>query len=291
MTRVLLFGASGQLGLALQRAALQAGWELQPLTRADVDLADAGAIEAAIEARKPQAIINAAAYTAVDTAESEPKLAFALNRDAPAAMARGATALGAPLVHVSTDYVFRGDKPAPYTESDPRDPISVYGRSKAEGETAVFDAYARAAIVRTSWVFSPDRANFLKTMLRLGETRDEVSIVSDQIGRPTPADDLARACIIMTETLIAGDQRAQGIFHFAGAGEVSWADFAEAIFAEAALRGRKPVRVRRILTADYPTPARRPANSRLDTSKIEALGITPAPWRDGVRAYLDMLLR
>ncbi|MBX3428466.1 MAG: dTDP-4-dehydrorhamnose reductase [Hyphomonadaceae bacterium] len=289
MTRVLLFGANGQLGLALRRAKLPAGWTLKALSRADLDLSDTPAIEAAIAAFKPDSIINAAAYTAVDKAESEPKLAFALNRDAPAAMARAA--LGAPLIHISTDYVFRGDKRTPYLETDRRDPINTYGRSKAEGEIAVLEAHARATIVRTSWIFSADRANFLKTMLRLAETRDEVAVVSDQRGRPTAAHDLARACIALVEQHLAGDSHTAGLFHFAGAGETSWAEFAEAIFAEAASRGRRPVHVRRVTTGDFPTPAKRPVNSSLDTTKIEALGIAPAPWRDGAIMCLDALLR
>lgn len=290
MTTVLLFGASGQLGLALQRARLPDKWTLVPLARAEVDLADENAVAAAIAAYKPHAIINAAAYTAVDKAESEPALAFALNRDAPSAMARASATLGVSLLHISTDYVFSGDKPSPYVETDPYQPINVYGRSKAEGETAVLEADRDATIIRTSWVFSADRGNFLKTMLRLGDASDEVSVVSDQLGRPTSADELARACLTLTQRRISGDKNASGIIHFAGSGETSWADFAESIFAEAALRGRRPVRVRRILTQDYPTPARRPANSRLNTAKIESLGIAPAPWRDGVRKYVAELI-
>ncbi len=290
MTRVLVFGGTGQLGLALQRAQLPASWEIKTLSRRDLDLERTDAIEAAIATLRPAVIINASGYTGVDKAESEPELALALNRDAPAAMARAASAIGAPLAHISTDYVFRGDKPAPYVETDARDPVSVYGVSKADGEVAVLDAHERAAIVRTSWVFSADRTNFLKTMLRLGETRDEVGVVGDQLGRPTGTDELARACIALVSRLLDGDADAAGVFHFAGAGEATWADFAEAIFTQATQHGRNRVRVKRILTAEYPTPAQRPANSRLDTSKIEALGITPAPWRDGVRQYVAQLL-
>lgn len=290
MAKVLLFGAAGQLGLALQRAKLPDQWTLIPLSRAEVDVADPEMISAAITEYKPDAVINAAAYTAVDKAESEPRLAFTLNRDAPALMARQTAARGIALLHVSTDYVFSGEKPGPYVESDPLDPINVYGRSKAEGETAVLHADPGATIVRTSWVFSADRANFLKSMLRIGESADQVSVVNDQWGRPTFADELARAFLALTQTRLNGESRANGIFHFAGAGEASWADFAELLFAEAALRGRRPVRVQRISTAQYPTPARRPANSRLDTAKIEAMGIVPASWHDGVRKCLDTLL-
>ncbi|MFN3465486.1 MAG: dTDP-4-dehydrorhamnose reductase [Terricaulis sp.] len=290
MPRILLFGASGQLGIEVSRTQVPAGWEVVPLGRDSLNLEQTESIAAAIEALKPAAIINAAAYTAVDKAETETALALALNRDAPAAMARAAARVSTPLVHVSTDYVFGGDKPSPYVEDDPRNPINFYGRSKADGEIAVLESWERAAVVRTSWVFSAHRANFLKTMLRLGETRDEVDVVSDQLGRPTHAGDLARACVRLVERLLNADAAAAGVFHFAGTGDATWADFAEAIFAEAQSYGRGRVRVRRILTAEYPTPAARPANSRLNTSKIEALDIAPAAWRDGVRASVRELL-
>lgn len=290
MPRILLLGASGQLGIEISRAQIPARWTLSALGRDMLDLSEPAAVAAAIEAAKPDAIINASAYTAVDKAEAEPELAFALNRDAPAAMAQAAARLGVPLIHVSTDYVFSGDKPTPYVEDDPRQPANVYGRSKAEGEVAVLEAWDRAAVVRTSWVFSAHRANFLKTMLRLGETRDDVGVVSDQYGRPTHAGDLARGCIALAERLLDGDAGAAGVFHFAGKGDATWADFADVIFTETQSYGRGRVRVRRILTAEYPTPAARPTNSRLDTAKIEALGIVPADWRDGVRDSVRELL-
>lgn len=286
MTRVLVVGATGQLGLALQRQALPPAWQLDCLTRADVDLTNTDAIFAALSARKADAIVNASAYTAVDRAETERELAFQLNRDAPAAMAK----LGIPFVHVSTDYVFAGDKPTPYVETDERNPISVYGASKAAGEDAVFAATQRAAIVRTAWVYSPDRANFVKTMLRLGAERDEVSVVADQIGTPTSADDLAAACIALTARQLDGASDAFGVFHYAGREEATWADFAEAIFNGAQKRGRRAVGVKRITTAGYPTPAKRPANSRLDTSKIEGLGVRVRPWHEALNDCLDRLL-
>jgi dTDP-4-dehydrorhamnose reductase len=292
MPRILVTGASGQVGLEMQRAPLPPGWTLITPAREDLDLLDTAAIAGAVAALQPDAIINAAAYTAVDKAESEPDLAFALNRDAPEALARAAAALDAPILHLSTDYVFDGEKSAPYVETDPRNPIGAYARSKAAGEVAVLDAPARAAIMRTSWVFSAHRANFVKTMLRLGEARDEVAVVADQHGRPTAAADLARACIAIADQLLARTDTARGIFHFANTGDATWADFAEAIFAGAAARGRHPVRVRRITTAEFPTPARRPANSRLDTTKIETtLGIRPRTWRDALNECLDELLR
>lgn len=291
MTRVLVIGGSGQLGIELTRAALPSGWSLSAPARETLDLTNASAVASLVAAKRPNIIINASAYTAVDNAESEPDLAFALNRDGPGALANAAAAVDAALVHVSTDYVFAGDGDRAYVETDPKAPLGVYGRSKAEGEDAVLAAGARAAIVRTSWVFSAHRANFVKTMLRLGETRDEVGVVSDQHGRPTSARDLATACIALAQHLHNNDARAEGVFHFANTGDTSWADFAEAIFAGAAQRGRKPVRVKRIGTADYPTPARRPANSRLDTNKISALlGAPPRAWRTALDECLDELL-
>jgi len=283
--RIVVVGAAGQLGLELMRAEAGA----IGLTRADLDLAEIARIGDALAAFKPDIVINASAYTAVDKAESEPDAAFRLNRDAPAALAQAAANTGAAFVHVSTDYVFDGSKPSPYIETDPRAPLNIYGRSKAEGEDAVLAANPRAAIIRTSWVYSPNRANFVKTMLRLGETRNEVSVVADQHGRPTAAADLAYACLALARLQHQGETAASGVFHYAGAGDATWADFAEAIFAGAEQRGHNPVQVKRIAAADYPTPAQRPANSRLDTSKIEALGIATRPWREALRLCLDEL--
>lgn len=291
MTRVLVIGGSGQLGIELTRAALPSGWSLGAPARDMFDIANTSAIAALVAAQRPDIIINASGYTAVDKAESEPELAFALNRDGPGALANAAAAVDAALVHVSTDYVFSGDGDRAYLEADPKAPLGVYGRSKSEGEDAVLTADARAAIVRTSWVFSPHRANFVKTMLRLGETREEIGIVADQHGRPTSARDLAETCIALAQHLHNHDARAEGVFHLANTGDTTWADFAEAIFAGAAQRGRKSVRVNRISTADYPTPARRPANSRLDTTKISALlGTPPRAWRTALDECLDELL-
>lgn len=289
--RLLVIGGSGQLGIELTRAALPVGWTLSAPARDMLDLTNATAVAALVASQQPDIIINASAYTAVDKAEREPELAFALNRDGPGALAQAAAAVDAALVHVSTDYVFPGNGDRAYLETDPKAPLGVYGRSKSEGEDAVLASGARAAIVRTSWVFSAHRANFVKTMLRLGESRDEIGVVSDQHGRPTSARDLAWACIALAQHLQNNDARAEGVFHFANTGDTTWADFAEAIFAGATQRGRKPVRVNRITTADYPTPAQRPANSRLDTNKISALlGAPPRPWRTALDECLDELL-
>jgi dTDP-4-dehydrorhamnose reductase len=285
--KILVFGKNGQLAQALAR---RAGAELavSAFGRNECNLMQADAIASAIAHEAPGAVINAAAYTAVDKAESEFDAAVALNATAPAAMAMACKSAGIPLVHVSTDYVFDGLKLTPYVETDPLAPQSAYGRSKAMGEKAVLKTGARAAIVRTSWVYSAHGANFVKTMLRLAATRDELGVVADQLGRPTWASDLADACIASARALGAGRSGAAGVFHYSGANDATWADFAEAIFAEAAKRSMPSARVKPITTADYPTPAKRPANSRLDTSKIEhELGIRPRPWREALALCMD----
>ena len=255
--------------------------------RETLDLAS-GDVGRFIRESAPSAVINAAAYTAVDRAESEPEQAFRLNRDAPAAAARSCAELGVPFVHISTDYVFDGAKRAPYLETDPRQPLGVYGRSKAEGEEAVEAAGGHHTILRTAWVFSAFGSNFVRTMLRLAETREEVGVVADQQGNPTHARDVAWAAVLAAERLRAGDLTAQGLFHVAGAGDTTWAGLAEAVFAESAGRGGASATVRPITTAEYPTPARRPANSRLDTTKLrEIFGWAPGPWRESLKAVLD----
>ncbi len=275
--RILVIGHSGQLATELRKLALPRGVTLEALGRDRLDLLETAVLAEKLRDLRPSAVINAAAFTAVDRAETEPAAAFALNRDSPALLAHACADLGAPLVHLSTDYVFDGAKPAPYVETDAKAPLNVYGRSKAEGEDAVLASGAHAMIVRTSWVFAAHGQNFMRTMLRLAETRDEVPVVADQIGRPTAAADLAQASLAMVLRALDGDRASTGVFHYAGAGDATWADFAEAIFAESAKAGAKSARVRRITSAEYPTPARRPANSRLDTAKI---GVTPRDWRE-----------
>ena len=287
---ILVFGRTGQVARELHKLGPPHGLELVFAGRETLDLSQEPDIPGFIAARAPAAVINAAAYTAVDKAESEPDAARRLNRDAPAAMARACAAQDIPLVHFSTDYVFDGTKPAPYLEDDPVAPVSAYGRSKAEGEAAVTAAGGRAAILRSSWLYSAFGANFIKTMLRLAETREEVRVVDDQVGRPTWAEDCARGALRAAGALLDRDAGAQGIFHLAGAGDASWADLAEAVFQQSAARGGPQARVIRIPTRDYPTPARRPANSRLDTGKISnALGVAARPWRDSLAACMDEL--
>jgi len=240
---------------------------------------------------EPTVVINAAAYTMVDKAETEPSAAFVINRDSPAAISRMCESRGIPYVHISTDYVFDGDKPAPYVENDRRNPKTVYGRSKSEGEDVVIASGASAAIIRTSWVYAAHGTNFLRTMLRLAESHDELRVVADQIGRPTWAKDIAATVLDVAVRAQAGDRNALGVFHYSGAGDASWADFAHTIFATASRFGVKTARVQRITTAEYPTAARRPANSRLDTTKIEQrLGIIPRDWREGCNLCLSELL-
>jgi len=278
---LLVFGATGQLARELARLAPAAGF----LSRADADLSDPEACAAAIAARAPEVVINAAAYTAVDRAEAEEALATTVNGAAPAAMARECARQRIPFVHVSTDYVFDGSGTRPWAPGDASAPINAYGRSKLAGEEGVRAAGGTHAILRTAWVFSAHGSNFVKTMLRLGSERDRLTIVADQIGGPTPAAAIAAACVEIARQL-ARDPGKSGTWHFSGAPEVSWADFAREIFRRA---GRR-VTVEDIPTAGYPTPARRPLNARLDCSATEAVfGIGRPDWREGLGAVLREL--
>lgn len=290
MRRLLILGETGQVATALRRSADRAGFEPVAVGRATVDLSDVDA-SALLTHQRPDVVINAAAYTAVDRAESEVAMAMRLNCDLPSRIADACADAAVPLVHISTDYVFDGAKVSPYVESDPRNPLGVYGRSKAAGEEAVEAAGARSAIVRTAWVYGPDGANFLKTMLRLAGTQDELGVVDDQRGCPTRAQDVAEATLRLAHSLLSDSTAATGIFHAAGEGDASWADFAEMIFAESASRGGPSARVRRITTAEFPTPAARPANSRLGGNRLEtAVGWRPGPWRDALPAVFDALV-
>ena len=277
--RILVFGETGQVAREIARRA-----PVTALGRDAADLSDPEACAAAILASDAEAVINAAAYTAVDRAEEEETLATAINAAAPAAMARAAAAKGVPFLHVSTDYVFDGSGETPWRPSDPTGPLGAYGRSKLAGEIGVRAAGGRHAILRTSWVFSAHGANFVRTMLRLGRRRDALRVVDDQTGGPTAAGDIADALLTMARAL--HDGAPGGTYHFAGAPDVTWAGFAREIFARAGL----DVAVTGIPSSDYPTPARRPANSRLDCSTLEAdFGIPRPDWRkslDGILAEL-----
>ncbi|TPE51469.1 dTDP-4-dehydrorhamnose reductase [Amaricoccus solimangrovi] len=276
--RALIFGATGQVARELARTA--GGARLTVLDRAAADLSDAAACAARIAESDAEVVINAAAHTAVDRAEAEPERARAINAAAPGAMARAAAAKGVPFLHVSTDYVFDGAPGRPWREDDPTGPLGVYGASKRAGEEAVLAAGGDAVILRTAWVFSSHGGNFVKTMLRHGRAREEMRVVGDQRGGPTPARDIARALWTIARARRDG-AGAPGIYHFAGAPAVSWAEFAEAIFAAAGWE-RRP-RVTPIATADWPTPARRPANSVLDCGRIaRVFGIAQPDWRAGL---------
>lgn len=293
--RILLLGGNGQVGRAL-RQTLPALGEVIVATRdgADADVAadfdQPQALPALVRQIVPDVVVNAAAYTAVDRAESEPEAAFRANAEAPAALARRCATTGALLVHYSTDYVFDGRSARPYREDDATAPLGVYGMSKRAGEEAIRASGARHMILRTAWVYAAQGRNFLRTMLRLAAEREELRVVADQVGAPTPAAWIADA----TGQLLRQGVRASGTWHLTAAGETSWHGFAQAIMDEAQAAGllaRRP-RVLPIATAEYPTPARRPAYSVLDTAKLQRdFAIAPPAWRDGLRATVCELAK
>ncbi|MEH6523980.1 dTDP-4-dehydrorhamnose reductase [Sulfitobacter sp.] len=278
--KTLVFGNTGQVATELQHHV-----DVTALDRAAADLCDPAACAAAIKAHEPDVVINAAAYTAVDRAEDEPELAQIINADAPGAMAQACADLDIPFLHLSTDYVFDGSGTAPWSVNDPIAPLGVYGRTKAAGEDAVRAAGGAHAIIRTSWVFSAHGANFVKTMLRLSETRDALNVVDDQIGGPTPASGIADTLMIMAQAMVAG--QSGGTYHYAGAPTVSWACFARETFSAAG----RTVTVTGIPTSEYPTPATRPLNSRLDCSLLETeFGITPPDWKSDLAKITSEIL-
>lgn len=290
MTAILLTGGSGQLGLALRDLDWPEPFTLHAPARADLDLADPVSIRSALAARPFAAVINAGAYTAVDKAETDVEAAWSVNALAPAVLAAETARLGIPLVHLSTDYVFPGTLDRPYREDDPVGPVSVYGASKEGGEQAVRTVNPRHAILRTAWVVGPDGRNFLRTMLRAGAERPVLRVVDDQRGCPTVAGDLARAVQTVTLAIIAGE--GAGTYHVTNRGETTWFGLATEIFRVAGALGRPVPAVEPVATSDYPTPARRPANSRLATNRLrETFGCEMPPWQrsvaDAVRACLE----
>ncbi|WP_316015306.1 dTDP-4-dehydrorhamnose reductase [Roseobacter sp. HKCCA0434] len=283
--RLAITGRNGQVARAL---AEMKGIEPVFLARPDMDLAQPESVLPALRDAGAQAVINAAAWTAVDAAEDDAEAAFAVNEGGARAVAQAAAELGIPVVQISTDYVFDGSGERPWREDDPTGPLGVYGASKLAGERAVAAATENHAILRTSWVFSPHGTNFAKTMLRLGAERDTLRVVDDQIGAPTAAHDIAQGAVAVARNLAAGpDAALRGTFHMAACGATSWAGFARETFAVAGM----DIRVDGIATEDYPTPAARPRNSRLDCAKIlSAHGIALPDWRDGVARVVTRLM-
>ncbi|EKE43292.1 hypothetical protein OCGS_2629 [Oceaniovalibus guishaninsula JLT2003] len=273
--KVLVFGRTGQVARALIDRGPGRGIAVAALGRDAADLSDPAACAARIARTDADAVVNAAAWTAVDAAEADEDAARIVNADAPAAMARACAARDLPFVHISTDYVFAGTGTDPWRPDDATAPVNAYGRTKRAGEQGVLEAGGRAVVLRTSWVFSGQGANFLTTMLRLARTRDALDVVEDQVGGPTPAPAIADACLTIADRLVRREGQG-GIHHLSGAPDVSWADFARAIFAVSGDR----VAVTGIPTAAWPTPAPRPANSRLDCSGLAAaFGIGRPDWR------------
>jgi dTDP-4-dehydrorhamnose reductase len=294
--KLLLTGKNGQVGFELQRALAPLG-EVRAVGSAECDLADESAVRALVREFAPDVIVNPAAYTAVDRAESEPDRAAAVNARAPEVLGEEAARLGATVIHFSTDYVFDGESPRPYRESDPANPQGVYGATKLAGERSLAAATSRHLILRTSWVVGAHGANFAKTMLRLAAERDELRVVADQYGAPTSAALLADLTAHLVRQLQreGADGFPYGLYHVAGGGETNWYDYARFVLEEALAAGRSlktgPESVQAITTAEYPTPACRPANSRLDTSSFrEAFGLMLPPWQDGVRHILQQIL-
>lgn len=287
-----MFGSGGQLGRELARASWPDG--VQPVCppEADADITEPGAVERWIATPDVGCVINAAAYTAVDRAESERELAFRVNCDGPRVLARACANAHVPLIHVSTDYVFDGTKSGAYTEDDPVCPLGVYGESKAAGEAAVREALRQHVIVRTAWVFSAFGHNFVKTIVRLAAERDRLRVVADQFGRPTPAADLARGLIAVVAKHARGGDVGWGTYHFAGAGRASWHDLATSTVELQAIYTQRRPPVDPIATSDYPTPARRPLNSELETTRfVEEFACEPRPWRQGLQAVVNELFR
>jgi len=285
---ILVTGGSGQLATAL---GAQGGRRVHVVGRPDFDFDRPETIDATFRAADPWIVVNAAAYTAVDAAETDAVAAFRANRDGPAELARLCAKADVPLIHVSTDYVYDGEKTAPYVETDAVGPRGVYGESKLAGETAVLTSGARSIILRTAWVYAATGRNFVRTMLTLARTRDTLRVVADQHGCPTAAADLAGAILAIAARL-EGDgwnDNWGGVFHAAGSGETTWHGLALAVFEEAARHGAKtPSTVEAIATADYPTPARRPANSRLDCTRLETVFAIRLPdWRVSLTRTID----
>ena len=292
LKKIIITGAYGQVGFCLTQQAQANGWDVLAIDRDKLDITDPQAVTALVKEYQPDAIINAAAHTAVDKAETEIDASYAINRDGPKYLAEAAASVGAVMLHISTDYVFAGDKDGIYSEADPVAPQGVYGASKFAGEQAVVAASPKHIILRTAWVFGEHGNNFVKTMLRLGSQREQLGIVADQFGGPTYAGDIAAALLVMAEKAVTAPTSVNwGIYHFAGEPHVNWYQFAQTIFDKAVAQQllTKAPQLNALTTADYPTPAKRPANSRLDCRKIfNEFGIQPSDWHkalENIAAY------
>lgn len=289
---VLVSGRSGQVASSLFKAKKPEGVEIIALGRPDLDLTDKASIEAVFDRIKPDLVINAAAYTAVDAAETDSANAELLNASGAASLASAAARREIPILHLSTDYVFDGTKPTPYVETDDVAPLGVYGRSKLLGEQMVAEANSQHVILRTAWVYSVFGNNFLKTMLRVAGTRDELGVVADQIGNPTSAHDIATGLLQIVDHFRKSDRDLNsGTYHMTASGDGSWADFAHQIFEASAEFNGPVATVRRITSAEWPTPVKRPANSRLDCSKLKRdFGVVLPEWRESTRQCVKRLI-
>jgi dTDP-4-dehydrorhamnose reductase len=290
--KVAVTGSRGQLARSLLDIGPRRGVEVIALGRPELDIADEVSVTRAVAHLDVDVLVNAAAYTAVERAEAEEGAAFAVNANGAGLVARACARRGIPIIQVSTDYVFDGEKLAPYVETDATGPVSVYGRSKAEGECQVARLCAEHIILRTSWVHSPYGSNFVKTMLRLGSEREEVFVVNDQLGCPTYAPDLAHAIVCIAQRICDEPGAVKwGVFHCANSGEASWYDVAVAVFRASEGLGRPPVQVRGIPSSAYPTAAKRPMNSRLDTTKLaDEFNVRLPDWRQGIASAVSRLL-
>ena len=289
--KIVVIGVNGQLGWELNRQGKQQGLDVVPADLPDFDIADQPAVENLVTKSSADVIINAAAYTAVDRAESDPQLAFAINRDGPAYLAAACAAIGAALIHVSTDYVFDGTQKEPYVETDPVAPIGVYGQSKAAGEEAVRKILPAHIMIRTAWLYGVHGNNFVKTMLRLGHEQEIIRVVSDQFGCPTNAADLAQAILLIAARIAAGREIKWGTYHYCGDGATSWHGFAETIFSMARRQATLLVKkVEPIATAEFPTPAKRPVNSVLNCDLIKNhFGVHTRPWKESLAETIKQL--
>lgn len=289
---ILVTGGSGQLAIALSDAAPELGLAVRCVGRPQFDFDRPGSIAEVFEGSAPSLVVNAAAYTAVDAAESDVEAAYRANRDGPAVLARLCQDAGIPLIHVSTDYVFDGRKGAPYVETDATSPEGVYGASKLAGEQAVLGECSRALVIRTSWVYSPTGRNFVRTMLAAGQRNSQLRVVADQLGCPTSAPDLGKAILEIAARLTreGWHGRFAGIFHAAGTGATTWHDLAVATFEAAARHGIPRPSVAPLATADWPTRAKRPADSRLDCARLAAVfGVRLPPWQDALVRTVDRI--